>query len=454
MVKGDAGQQVVKDFIAQVRETTVDSDYQKWIAPLGVHLESHDDSQEDQVTIILTTPNKFVYRWVRQNFLVNLQTAAESVVNQGRKAKIELQVKGESYHKPIAERIVEASSLQYSDNRSLKKELTFDNFVEGFSNQFARATAYEVATTGKSSGNPLVFYSPSGLGKSHLLQAIANQCIQSGKKRVAYVRSEKYFREMVKSISNKSESDGFKDFYRDLDVLIIDDIHFFAGKDRTQDEFFHTFNTLFDRGRQMVFTSDRYPKVINGLEERIKSRVGMGIAVAIEPPELETRIVILQKKARNQGFHLNDDCAYFIAERIKSNVRELEGALRLVIAKANFSGLPITIELVKEALLDILAQVERNITTDTIQKQVADYYKIKLTDLLSPSKSRSVVRPRQIAMSLSKELTSKSLPEIGKDFGGKDHTTVIHAINKVKELIKKDAQLAQDYKNIERALRS
>ena len=442
-------QMLVRDFISKAREILVEDDYKNWISPLGVEVEDNGDKG---LAIKLTAPNRFIHRWVRQNFLNSLQSAAESAVEVGQSVYVELGEQREKSKTPIAERIVEANSLQYSDNRSLKKELTFDDFVEGTSNQFARATALEVANVGKSSGNPLVFYSPSGLGKSHLSQAIANHCIQAGKKKVAYVRSEKYFREMVNSITKKN--DGFKDFYRDLDVLIIDDIHFFAGKDRTQEEFFHTFNTLFDRGRQMVFTSDRYPKVINGLEERIKSRVGMGLAIAIEPPEIETRIVILQKKARKQGFELNDECSYFIAERIKSNVRELEGALRLVIAKANFSGTQISLELVKEALLDILAQVERNITTDTIQKAVADYYKIKLTELLSTSKSRSVVRPRQIAMSLSKELTSKSLPEIGKDFGGKDHTTVIHAINKVKELISKDSQLTQDYKNLERTLRS
>ena len=335
---------------------------------------------------------------------------------------------------------------------SINEMFTFDTFVEGKSNQLALAATKQVALNPGTGYNPLFIYGGVGLGKTHLMHAVGNALKQKKPNaNIVYLHSERFVADMVKALQLNSIND-FKRYYRSVDALLIDDIQFFANKDRSQEEFFHTFNSLFEGGQQMIFTCDRYPKEIDGLEERLKSRFGWGLTVSVEPPELETRAAILMKKAAQVNIELSADCAFFIAERIRSNVRELEGALKRVIANAHFSGRPITIELIKESLKDLLALQERLVTVDNIQKVVAEYYKIKLHDLLSKKRTRSLARPRQVAMNLSKELTSHSLPEIGEAFGGRDHTTVLHACRKVKELENSDADMREDLKNLNRIL--
>jgi chromosomal replication initiator protein len=329
---------------------------------------------------------------------------------------------------------------------------TFENFVVGKSNQLARAAAYQVGVNPGSAYNPLFIYGGVGLGKTHLMQAVGNMILEGRPAaRVAYVHSERFVGDMVSALRHNTISE-FKRTYRSLDALLIDDIQFFAGKDRSQEEFFHTFNALLEDQQQIVLTCDRYPKEVNGLEERLKSRFGWGLTVAIEPPELETGVAILLRKATAEGIDLPEDIAFFIAKCVRSNVRELEGALRRVVANSRFTGRPITIDFAREALRDLLAVQERKVTIENIQKTVAEYYKIRVADLLSKRRSRMITRPRQTAMSLAKELTSHSLPEIGDAFGGRDHTTVIHACKRVKELRDADTRIRDDYENLLRTL--
>lgn len=329
---------------------------------------------------------------------------------------------------------------------------TFDNFVEGKSNQLALAAAGQVAENPGGSYNPLFLYGGVGLGKTHLMHAVGNALLKSNPEaKVVYLHSERFVADMVKALQLNAISD-FKRYYRSVDALLIDDIQFFAGKERSQEEFFHTFNALLEGGQQMILTCDRYPKEIDGLEERLKSRFGWGLTVSVEPPELETRVAILMKKAAQARIDLPPDAAFFIAQRIRSNVRELEGALKRVIASAHFTAKPIDVGLIKESLKDLLALQDKQVSMDNIQRTVAEYYKIKVSDLLSKRRSRSVARPRQVAMSLAKELTNHSLPEIGDSFGGRDHTTVLHACRKIKELRETNADILEDYKNLLRSL--
>lgn len=339
-----------------------------------------------------------------------------------------------------------------SHRNNLNTNFTFANFVEGKSNQLGLAAATQVAENPGGSYNPLFIYGGVGLGKTHLMHAVGNALLKrrpNGK--VIYLHSERFVADMVKALQLNAIND-FKRYYRSVDALLIDDIQFFANKERSQEEFFHTFNALLEGGQQIILTCDRYPKEITGLEERLKSRFGWGLTVAIEPPELETRVAILMKKAQQAAMELPNDAAFFIAQRIRSNVRELEGALKRVIANAHFTGRPISIDLVREALKDLLALQDRLVSTDNIQRVVADYYKIKGSDLLSKRRSRSVARPRQVAMYLAKELTNHSLPEIGESFGGRDHTTVLHACRKIRELLESDADIREDVKNLLRTL--
>ncbi|ASP37966.1 chromosomal replication initiation protein DnaA [Bacterioplanes sanyensis] len=334
----------------------------------------------------------------------------------------------------------------------LNETFTFDTFVEGKSNQLAHAAARQVAENAGGSYNPLFIYGGVGLGKTHLMHAVGNYLQKkNGNAKVLYVHSERFVQDMVKALQLNAINE-FKRFYRGLDALLIDDIQFFAGKERSQEEFFHTFNALLEGGQQMILTCDRYPKEINGLEERLKSRFGWGLTVAVEPPELETRVAILMKKAEQTGVHLPDDAAFFIAQKIRSNVRELEGALKRVVANSHFTGSEITLPFIKESLKDLLALQDKQVSVDNIQRTVAEYYKIKLSDLLSKRRTRSIARPRQVAMALSKELTNHSLPEIGDAFGGRDHTTVLHACRKIKELQESSADIREDYKNLLRSL--
>ena len=334
----------------------------------------------------------------------------------------------------------------------LNPDFTFTNFVEGKSNQLGRAAAVQVAENPGRAYNPLFIYGGVGLGKTHLMHAIGNQIrAKNPNARVAYVHSERFVGDMVRALQHNTINE-FKQAYRTLDALLIDDIQFFAGKDRSQEEFFHTFNTLLEGQQQVILTCDRYPKEVEGLEERLKSRFGWGLTVAIEPPELETCVAILMSKAAASGVELPDEVAFFVAKRIRSNVRELEGAMRRVIANSQFTGRPITLDFAKEALKDLLALQERLVTIENIQKTVAEYYKIRVADLLSRRRSRSITRPRQMAMALSKELTNHSLPEIGDAFGGRDHTTVLHACRVIKELRDSQQRLNEDYSNLLRTL--
>jgi len=335
---------------------------------------------------------------------------------------------------------------------SLNPDNTFDNFIEGKSNQLARAAAIQVAENPGGAYNPLFIYGGVGLGKTHLMHAIGNYLVASkpGAK-VVYLHSETFVATMVTALQLNAINE-FKRYYRSVDALLIDDIQFFAGKERSQEEFFHTFNALLEGGQQIILTSDRYHKEINGLEERLKSRFGWGLSVAVEPPELETRAAILINKAAQSNIELPSDAALFIAQRLRSHVRELEGALKKVIVHARFVGRPINLELVREALKDLFALHDKLVTIDNIQRSVAEYYKIKMGDMLSKRRNRSVARPRQMAMCLSKELTNHSLPEIGDAFGGRDHTTVLHACKQIKKLRGESQDLAEDYNNLLRAL--
>lgn len=329
---------------------------------------------------------------------------------------------------------------------------TFATFVEGKSNQLGLAAARQVAENPGGAYNPLFIYGGVGLGKTHLMQAVGNAMVaRNPNAKVVYLHSERFVADMVKALQLNAIND-FKRYYRSMDALLIDDIQFFAGKERSQEEFFHTFNSLLEGGRQIILTCDRFPKEINGLEERLKSRFGWGLTVAVEPPELETRVAILMKKAEQVGIDLPHDAAFFIAQRIRANVRDLEGALKRVIASANFTGRAIDVELVREALKDLLALQDKQVGIDNIQRVVGEYYKIKVNELLSKRRSRSVARPRQVAMALAKELTNHSLPEIGEAFGGRDHTTVLHACRKIKELQEENADIREDMKNLLRSL--
>jgi chromosomal replication initiator protein len=341
------------------------------------------------------------------------------------------------------------------DHKSnVNPEYTFENFVEGKSNQYARAAAIQVANNPGKSYNPLFLYGGTGLGKTHLTHAVGNGILANNPDaKIVYMHSERFVQDMVKALQNNAIEE-FKRFYRSVDALLIDDIQFFANKDRSQEEFFHTFNALLEGNQQIILTSDRYPKEIDGVEDRLKSRFGWGLTVVIEPPELETRVAILMRKAHECNVNLPNEVAFFMAKRLRSNVRELEGALNRVIANANFSGRPITIDFVRDALRDLLALQDKLVTIENIQKTVADYYKIKVADILSKRRSRSVARPRQVAMALAKELTNHSLPEIGNAFGGRDHTTVIHAVRKVVQLRNESHDIKEDYKNLIRTLSS
>lgn len=339
-----------------------------------------------------------------------------------------------------------------SGRTNLDSNFTFQTFVEGKSNQLALAAARQVADNPGEAYNPLFIYGGVGLGKTHLMQAVGNELrVRNPGARVLYLHSERFVADMVKALQLGAINE-FKRYYRSVDALLIDDIQFFANKDRSQEEFFHTFNSLLESHQQVILSCDRYPKEIDGLEERLKSRFGWGLTVAVEPPELETRVAILKNKAAKAKIDLPNDGAFFIAQRIRSNVRELEGALKRVIASAHFTGRPINMDLIKESLKDLLALQDRLVTIDNIQRTVAEYYQIKLSDLMSKKRTRSLARPRQVAMALAKSLTNNSLPEIGTAFGGRDHTTVLHACRKIRELEESSADMREDLKNLNRIL--
>ena len=481
--------------------------YNTWIRPLIASTEANGQ-------LVLSAPNRFVKDWVRDKYLERIQQIL-SELNGGRITHVNL-VAGEtrpmfsvqtppqrpSHHSESKESLSFAAprdeypssgetispdealdelSGLLSDELSMPSEpetpvapvrprrgvqvegglshqsflnddFTFGSFVEGKSNQLAYAAAQQVAENPGGSYNPLFIYGGVGLGKTHLMHAVGNHLQKKNPNaKVLYVHSERFVQDMVKALQLNVIND-FKRFYRGLDALLIDDIQFFGGKERTQEEFFHTFNALLEGGQQMILTCDRYPKEIAGLEERLKSRFGWGLTVGVEPPELETRVAILMKKASQMNIRLPDDAAFFIAQKLRSNVRELEGALKRVAANAQFTGSEITLPFIKDSLKDLLALQNRQISVENIQRTVAEYYKIKVSDLLSKRRTRSVARPRQVAMALSKELTNHSLPEIGELFGGRDHTTVLHACRKIKELQESSEDVQEDYKNLLRTL--
>jgi len=461
--------------------------FNTWIRPLQVEAEG------DELRVY--APNRFVLDWVNEKYLSRLlellseratglapalslligskRTAAAALPSasmartqlQSAPAAVTTPAQASLSVRPVAisaepaiaspparvERNVQVEGgLKHTSY--INRTFTFENFVEGKSNQLARAAAWQVADNPKHGYNPLFLYGGVGLGKTHLMHAVGNHLLKKNPNaKVVYLHSERFVADMVKALQLNAINE-FKRFYRSVDALLIDDIQFFAKKERSQEEFFHTFNALLEGGQQVILTSDRYPKEIDGLEERLKSRFGWGLTVAVEPPELETRVAILMKKADQASVDLPHDAAFFIAQRIRSNVRELEGALKRVIAHAHFMGRDITIELIRESLKDLLALQDKLVSVDNIQRTVAEYYKIKISDLLSKRRSRSVARPRQVAMALSKELTNHSLPEIGDAFGGRDHTTVLHACRKIAELRELDADIREDYKNLLRTL--
>ena len=420
-----------------------EQNYNTWIKPLYVI------EDEEGPSLTLLAPNKFVVNWVQKNYLEQIKAAAENKLQA--KTTVAISVGGEKQQQ--SKRPKRNNSLINAVIGSpLNTSYTFGNFVAGKSNQLAHAAAMQITENPGTSYNPFFIYGGVGLGKTHLMQAVGNKIGNSSKKtKVAYIHSERFVGEMVSALQHNTIN-SFKSSYRSLDVLLIDDIQFFAGKERSQEEFFHTFNVLLESNKQIIITSDRFPKEIRGLEDRLKSRFGWGLTVSIDPPELETCVAILKVKSELEGFDLPEDVAFFIASKIRSNVRELEGALRKIIASSTFTRQEPTIALAKECLRDLLAIQAKQITIENIQKVVAEYYNIRVSDLLSKRRNRSITRPRQLAMSITKELTSHSLPEIGEAFGGRDHTTVIHANKKIDLLKKEDSRFIEDCENIQRLL--
>ena len=430
--------------ISALENELPEQQFNTWVRPL--------QSVEADGALRLLAPNRFVVDWVRTNLIPRIgPLLRERGIAEPATITVEVGSRPALDGLPM----VAARTLKTAPNSvgvALNVDFTFDSFVEGKSNHFAKAAALQVAGNPGRAYNPLFIYGGVGLGKTHLMHAIGHLILERDKEaRVAYVHSERFVSDMVRALQHNRIND-FKTSYRSLHALLIDDIQFFAGKEHSQEEFFHTFNALLEGQHQVILTCDRYPREVNGLEERLKSRFGWGLTVAIEPPELETSVAILIGKAQAVGIELPEEVAFFIAKRIRSNVRELEGALRRVIANSRFTGHPITLEFTKEALKDLLSLQARLITVENIQKTVADYYKVRVADLLSKRRSRSVARPRQVAMALAKELTSHSLPEIGDAFGGRDHTTVMHACKRIKELRDLEQRIQEDYSNLLRTL--
>lgn len=463
--------------LERLKEELSTQEFSMWIRPLQYDLS-------DQ-SLTLYAKNHFILDWVRDKYraLINevLQDLGGTnppqlcleIQSNKVQARSPVSHQAKSDAKPVQQsqssgiidglpKIIEAASTAnvtpipagVAHKNNLNPTYKFDSFVEGKSNQLARAAASQVSDNPGKAYNPLFIYGGTGLGKTHLLHAVGHGILNTKPNaKIVYMHSERFVQDMVKALQNNAIED-FKKFYRSVDALLIDDIQFFANKDRSQEEFFHTFNALLEGNQQIILTSDRYPKEIEGVEDRLKSRFGWGLTIAIEPPELETRVAILMKKAAQNKISLPNEVAFFIAKRLRSNVRELEGALNRVIANANFTGRPITIEFVKDALRDLLSLQDKLVTIENIQKTVADYYKVKVSDILSKRRSRSIARPRQLAMALAKELTNRSLPEIGNAFGGRDHTTVLHACRKIEQLREESHDIKEDYKNLIRTLSS
>ena len=426
--------------------------FNTWVRPLRANQEGD--------CLRVFAPNRFVQEWVRDRFQTRIGELAEQLAGSPVRVTVEIGAPAgpETCAAPgpvmVTNATVPAERRPLTSGSRLNPEFTFETHVEGKSNQLARAAARQVGENPGRSYNPLFIYGGVGLGKTHLMHAAGHLLLERNPQaRVIYVHSERFVADMVKALRHNTINE-FKRYYRGVDALLIDDIQFFVGKERSQEEFFHTFNDLLEGQRQVIITADKFPKELTGIEERLISRFGSGLVVSLEPPELETRVAILMKKAQQDNIALPEEVAFFIAKRVRSNVRELEGALLRVMASANFTGRPIDMVLAAESLKDLLAFQERLITINNIQKTVAEYYKIRVSDLHAKDRSRVVARPRQVAMALAKELTTHSLPEIGDAFGGRDHTTVLHACRKVAELCVSDARVKEDYTNLMRLLSS
>lgn len=452
--------------------------FSTWIRPLQPVEEEH--------RLLLLAPNAFVLDWVRTHYLSLIETYLKDL-NPGDTPVLAIEIGSAQANRdsrrpapagnrtraprvdinaPIVasgpdielsasteEPLSDTGAMKRSPHTNINAEFTFESFVEGKSNQLARAAAMQIGENPGRAYNPLFIYGGVGLGKTHLMHAVGNTIAnRNSEARVVYMHSENFVAEMVKALQHGTIND-FKRRMRSVNALLIDDVQFFAGKERSQEEFFHTFNALFESQQQIILTSDRFPKEVDGLEDRLKSRFGWGLTVAIEAPDLETRVAILMSKAQTLfDVELPNEVAFFVGKRVRSNIRELEGALRRIIANAQFTGQPITLEFAKDALRDMIAAQDKLVTIDNIQKTVSEYYKIRTTDLLSSRRSRTIARPRQVAMTLAKELTNHSLPEIGDAFGGRDHTTVLYATRKIAELRESDNRVAEDYNNLLRTL--
>jgi chromosomal replication initiator protein len=476
-------QKVWNDCLSKLQDEETVEQFNMWLRPLqGEHLEN---------TLTLFAPNRFVVDFVEERYLSRINELVREVaggacsvalkIGQAQRNRVQSKpvssnsnngyrqvkqnkekdsskksspiiIEGDAVNSPVKERRIAKVEESVDHKSNLNPNFTFDTFVEGKSNQIARAASVQVTENPGESYNPLFLYGGVGLGKTHLMHSIGNEIKRRNPNaKVVYLHSERFVADMVKAVQMNAFNE-FKRFYRSVDALLIDDIQFFAGKERSQEEFFHTFNALLEGGQQMILTCDRYPKEIDKMEDRLKSRFGWGLTVMVEPPELETRVAILMKKAQQNNVVLSSESAFFIAQKIRSNVRELEGALKLVAANAHFTGSEITPLFIRESLKDLLAVHDKQVSIENIQRTVADYYKIKVVELLSKKRTRSIARPRQMAMYLSKELTSHSLPEIGDAFGGRDHTTVLHACRKIKELRETEPTIREDHNNFMRTL--
>lgn len=454
--------QIWQQCLTRLEDELSPQQFNTWIRPLQV--------MEDSSQLRLLAPNRFVLDWINTRLLERIEAIVQEVDGGSTKQNVILEIGGTSpnlHQTPRSERAAGSAgpmpvhkntnrqrNSKVTHNSGLNINATFENFIEGKSNQLARAASYQIGENPGGAYNPLFIYGGVGLGKTHLMHAVGNLIVEKNPAaKVVYLHSERFVQDMVKALQHNA-IDDFKRYYRSVNALLIDDIQFFAGKERSQEEFFHTFNALLEGQQQIILTCDRYPKEVSGLEERLKSRFGWGLTVSIEPPELETRVAILMTKAAQMEVDLPQEVAFFIAKRIRSNIRELEGALRRVTANAKFTGQPITPEFAKLALKDLIALHDKLITIENIQKTVAEYFKIRVAELLSKKRTRSIARPRQIAMAIAKELTNHSLPEIGDSFGGRDHTTVLHACRKIADLKISEPRIMEDYSNIMRILSS
>ena len=446
-----------QDCLSQLQDQVSPMDLSTWLRPLQADVISQDQ-------VVLYASNMFVKSWVENHYLAQIHQICQAlaknpnlqiIVKEGVKPAPKVAESAPAQttnHQESAVNFQQESDAPTKFESHLNRKHLFENFVEGKSNQLARAVGQKLALApGEPTANPFFLYGGTGLGKTHLLHAIGNGILANKPNaRVLYIHANNFMQHMVKAMRD-NKMDQFKKFYRSLDALLVDDIQFFAEKEKTQEEFFHIFNNLFETGRQIILTSDRYPKEIEKIEERLKSRFGWGLTTAIEPPDLETRVAILLKKAEEHHMELPEEVAFFIAQRLRTNVRELEGALNRVKAMQDFKGGHIDIDFVRDTLKDILALQERLVTIENIQKVVAEYYRIKVADLKSKSRARSVTRPRQVAMALAKELTNKSLPEIGRAFE-RDHTTVLNACREVPKFREKDSSIQEDWANLIRTL--